>query len=456
VTAGAGGRHSRAAILEAPIQATLVRLTWPLAATALLGEAQGFISMFWIGRLLGVAGLATLAVMGPVLIALALISGAVPLGVQVLAMRSAGSQDGKALPVIVNGAYLAVAWGLVVMAIGLALLHPITRALAGDLAIGRNLAHYLLPFLLFYPVPMVSGVVMFAVGATGWTRFGLIQSLISIGLMVALMPVFAGVLELGLAGVALSDGCSDLLLLLLSGYAIYRFRDDLGLGAWQRAYRRLDLGAWRRILAVGLPYQLARGMDVITQAVLVRVMMEAGNAATVAGYGVAMFVITLAVSTFGSLGIAASIMVGQNVGAGQPARATAILGLAVTRLCALAAVLVVLATFAAPVFRIFTGDAQVVDQAVRVAGALRWAIPPGMLSAVLLRSYTAVSPNKLGNLLSVLCGATTIVLAYVWPGTALERVTVAVLASGYLRLALLAVVYRRSFGAAITPPAVRV
>jgi len=449
---GAGGRSSRAAILEAPIQATLVRLAWPVAATALLGEAQGFISTFWIGRLIGVAGLATLAVMSPVLIALALVGGAVQLGVQVLAARSAGSQDGKALPIIVNGAYLAVAWGFMVMALGLALFHPITRALAGDLAIAGSLGNYLLPFFLFYPVPMVSGVAVFAIGATGWTRFGLIQSVVSIGLLVALMPVFASVLDFGLGGVALSDGCSDVLLLLLSCYAIYRFRNDLGLGAWQRAYRRLDLGLWRRILAIGLPYQLARSMDFIAQAILVRVMMESGQNATVAGYGVAMLVITLAVSVFGSLGVAAGVMIGQNVGAKQPERARTIVHLAVTQMLALGIIVAVVMPFADPVFRIFTDDNKVVVQAASVARALTWIIPARMLSAALLRAYTAVSPNKLGNSLSIVCGAITIVIAYTWPGTELERVTVAVLASGYLRLVLLAVLYRRYFSAAISYP----
>lgn len=449
---GAGGRSSRAAILEAPVQATLVRLAWPVAATALLGEAQGFISMFWIGRLIGVAGLATLAVMGPVLIALALVGGAVQLGVQVLAARSAGSQDGKALPIIVNGAYLAVAWGLMVTAVGLALLHPISHALAGGLEIAGSLENYLLPFLLFYPVPMVSGVVVFAIGATGWTRFGLIQSVVSIGLLVALMPVFTGVFDFGLAGVALSDGCSDVLLLLLSCYAIHQFRNDLGLGVWQRAYRRLDLGLWRRILAIGLPYQLARSMDFIAQAVLVRVMMESGQNATVAGYGVAMLVITLAVSVFGSLGVAAGVMVGQNVGAKQPERARTIVHLAIAQMLALGIVVAVAMPFADPVFRIFTDNERVVAQAAGVARALTWIIPARMLSAALLRAYTAVSPNKLGNLFSIVCGAITIVIAYTWPGTELERVTAAVLASGYLRLVLLAVLYRRYFSAAISYP----
>jgi Na+-driven multidrug efflux pump len=442
---GAGGRSSRAAILDGPIPATLVRMAWPIGASALLGEAQGVISTFWIGRLIGVAGLATLAVVGPVLVALALVGGAVPLGVQVLTARSAGSQDGRALPIIVNGAYLAIAWGVAVMAIGLALLHPINHALAGDLAIAGSLERYLFPFLLFYPVPMISGVVTFAVGATGWTRFGLIYNVVSIGLMVALMPVFAGVLDLGLAGVALSDGCSDMLLLLLSCYVIHKLRNDLGLGVWQRMHRRLDLASWRRILVAGVPYQLARGMDFVTQVALVRVMMASGDNATVAGYGVAMVVITLAVSVVGSLGVAAGIMVGQNAGAKQWARAQAIVRFTLTWLAILGVALAILAAFAEPVFRLFSDDARVVSEAAAIAGALRWSIPANMLGSLMLRAYTAIAPNKLANALSILCGAITIVLAHVWPGAALERLTVAVLAGSYLRLIVLSSVYPRYF-----------
>lgn len=443
---GAGGRSSRAAILEGPIPATLLRLSWPIAGTVLLGEAQGVISALWIGRLIGVAGLATLAVMTPVLIALAVISGTVPLGVQVLAARSTGSGDGKALAILVNGAYLALAWGSLVTAIGVALLAEIAGALAGDLAVAAQLESYLLPFLLFYPVPMVGGVVLFAVGATGWTRFGLVQSAVSIALMVALMPVFAGALDLGLAGVALSDGCSDALLLLLSCYALVRFRGELGLRSWHSAHRRLALGWWRRIVAVSLPYQLARAVDFVGQVVLVRVMMGSGDEAAVAGYGVAMLVFALAAGALGSLGVAAGIMVGQNVGAGQAARATAIVRCAVAWLGGLGVALVVLAAFAAPVLGIFSDSARVVDHAVRVADALAWVLPANLVSAALLRAYAAVSSSKLGSALSIACGAVAIAVAIAWPGTELERVTAAVLAGGYLRLVLLAALYPRSFG----------
>jgi len=103
VSGAAGGPRSREAILGAPIQRTLLRLAWPAMATTLLGEFQTFISMFWIGRLIGELGLATLGVVAPVFTTLGLIAGATHIGVQVLAARSTGSADGRALPIVVNG-----------------------------------------------------------------------------------------------------------------------------------------------------------------------------------------------------------------------------------------------------------------------------------------------------------------------------------------------------------------
>jgi Na+-driven multidrug efflux pump len=448
VSGTAGGPRSRAAILGAPIQRTLFRLAWPAMATTLLGETQTFISMFWIGRLLGELGLATLGVVAPVFTTLGLIAGAAHIGVQVLAARSAGSGDGKALPIVVNGGYLGLAWGLAVTLAGLVLLGPITRALAGELDIAGALRPYLFVWLLFYAMPVVSGVAIFAVNATGWTRFGMIQSIVSIGLLVVLMPLFVGVLHLDLAGIALSDGCSDVILLSLTCYAVYRFRADLGLGTPKRSDWRLDLSLWREILHVGLFFQIARGMDFIAQVALVRVMMVAGKAA-VAGYGLAMFIITMAVSAIGCIGVAAGIMIGQNVGAGNPDRARACLWIAIGWLAVLGAGLIALGAFPGPVLRIFTDNDKVVAQATETIRALRWMMPAGMMSATLLRAYTAVSPNKLGNSISIGCAVLTIVIANTWPGAPLASVAAAVIASQYLRLGLLVALYRRLFNAAI-------
>ena len=443
---GAGGRRSRAAILDGNIRSTMLSLAWPIAGQALLGECQQFFSSFWIGKLIGVAGLATVAVLGPVFQALAFISGIIPLGVQVLTARSTGRKDGQAIPIIVNGAYVAAAWAIVLAIVGLVFIGPITEGLCGSLDIANSLQSYLVPWLVFYVAPCVSSVAMFAISATGWTRFGLIQTIVSIGFMLALMPIFVGVLHLDLAGLAISDGCADLLLLVLCGFALYRFRNDLELGAWRRSDWRVVVPLWGRVVGAGVSYQLAMGMNSIAQVVNVRVIMRAGDKAAVAGFGITQLLITLTLGAVANcICGAAGIMIGQNAGARRPERAIAALRVAATWVAVASVGLVVLAGFCAPVVRIFTDKASVVSSAVATANALKWSLPPMMLSGLLLRAYTSVSPNKLGNTLSIVCALVGMVLALTWPGTSLEAVAAAVISTQYLRLALLVAMYRRCF-----------
>jgi Na+-driven multidrug efflux pump len=442
---GAGGRHSRAAILEGDVGPTLLRVAWPIAGQSLVGECQGLFSNFWIGRLIGVDGFAVMAVWTPMYTALAFISGIIPLGVQVLTARSTGRQDGQAIPIIVNGGYLAAAWGIVIAVIGLVFIGPITSMLAGNLGIAHSLESYLIPLLVSYVVPSVTGVALFAIGATGWTRFGLIQSFVSIGFMLALMPIFVGVFHLGLAGLTISDACADTVLFALCGFALYRFRNDLELGAWRRTDWRLEVPLWGRIANAGVSYQLAMGMNFIAQAVLIRVIMRSGDKAAVAGYGVSQFLIGLAASVIGCIGVGAGIMIGQNAGARKPQRAVATLRVAATWVGGFAVVMVVLAGFCAPAVGILTDDPKVIDQAVLTANALKWAMPAAMLSALLLRTYTSVSPNKLGNILSVVVALLSIAIALSWPGEPREAVAAAIISTHYLRLVLLVFLYRRCF-----------
>ena len=445
----AGGLRGRDAILAGPIGSTLVSLAWPLIATALLGDCQNFISFFWIGRLNGTAGLATLSVMAPVITVLSLIAGTANTGVQLLTARKTGERDGEAIPIMINGTYLAASWAIAVSIVGLVLLGPITEQLAGKLEIAHNLRSYLIPWFVFYVFPVVSGVAVFAVNGTGWTRFGLIQNVVSIGLLFILMPTFVGLFGLGIAGVALSDGVSDALLFGLACYALYRFRGDLGLGKWQRSDWKLSFKWWRAIVSVGLYYQLARAMDVIGQLVLVRVIMESGKAA-IAGWGVMMQLIIFTTGPLSCIGSAMGIMIAQNVGAGNEPRAVACLRRGVMYLFGLGVLLFLLATFfSEPAFRIFTDDEATIASARATIDLVKWVFPSVMTSSALLRAYTAVSPNKLGNMLSIACGCVVIAIASVWPGTPVQRVGAAWITGSYLRLTVLIIAYPWSFKRAI-------
>jgi Na+-driven multidrug efflux pump len=340
---------------------------------------------------------------------------------------------------------VAGGFALVVAASGLVLIGPLSRALAGDIGVAVELRAYLVPWLFFFIVPTLNGVLMFAVNATGWTRFGLIQTVLAIGFVMAFTPLFVAVFHLGLTGVAISDGLSDTMLLLLGCWAIYKFRKELALGDWRPSHKRPDFTLWKEIVGVGLFYQAARAMDFVAQGFMIRILMESERASDVAAYGVTMLLIGNVTGALSCVGVAGSIMVGQNVGAKQPDRARQVLRTTVIWLVGISCVLVAIATFPQPLIRVFSSDPAVIERATATVHGLRWTMPAGLVSATLLRSYTAVSKNKLGATLSIVCALAAMLIASVVSGNPLERVITGLVASQYLRVAVLALFYKRSF-----------
>lgn len=416
--------------------------------TTLLSTWQVLMVSFWLGRLVGTEGLSTIAVMEPVFTILALVSGAPQVGVQVLTAEAAGRGEGS-VPVIVNGIYWGLAWALCVTTVGFVFLDPIVHRLAGDIGIATGLRHFLIPWLICYAAPVVTGVTLFAVSATGWTRFGVIQSILSLVFALTLMPVFIRLLGFGIAGATLTDACSDTLLLALTCFALYKYRDDLGLGTWRRKDWRVDVKILKHITSRGLFYQAARAMDFVAYAVMVRIMMESGRQSDVAAYGIAFLLIATVAGWLTCIGVAGSIMISQNVGAKQPDRAKAILRSAIGWLSVSSVALFVVASFPEPLTRIFTDDPAVISRTTDVLAVLRWSAPAGLLGSTLLRCYTAVSPNKLGSSLSIVSGVLAIVVANVVEGAPLVRIGAGLISSQSLRLILLVLSYRRSFSSIV-------
>ena len=449
----AGGPRSRDAIMSGPILATLVGLAWPMLAATFLGQLVDLVSMFWAGKLIGTGAIALVSLLGPLFTALLHLVSAVPVGVQVLVATSVGKGDGESPAIIVNGAYLVLAITLAITAVGLTQLGPISAALAGDLDLAAELERYLVPWCLFYPVPALAMVISYGVAAGGWTRFGLLQTFMTLALVTVLLPFFIAGCDLGLAGMAVADGVSDTVLLLFTWAALRRYRDDLlGLGEWRREAYRVTGRIWRRILAVGLPPQLVRSADFVAQVVFVRIVIGDGEVAT-AAYGVAMLLFLFPGSVTLALGNAAGIMIGHNAGAANAERARASLRLALISGVGFATAIALLSVLVTrPLVGLLTDDPAVVAEAVATLDLLRFALPPLAVMQCLLRAYTAVGRNKLASALSSGVTAASIAVAYLHPGSGLEAVVTALLVSTYGKAALLAAIYRGSFRRELTAP----
>ncbi len=444
----AGGRGSREAILNGPIAATLFGVAWPTTASLLLEQGQNFVVALWAGRLIGGESLTALAVMNPVLTLLATLTGVIHIGLQIVVARATGRGTREAA-LVANGFYLGLTWSTAIALLGLWQLGTLVRALAGDLAIVSSLEAYFTPWLLFYAASVLGGAVMFAVSATGWTRFGMWRSVASIGLMFVLMPVLIAVFDLGLAGVSLSDGLADLLLLVLAALALYSSR-----GAHDLAPRgddwRIDFGAWRAIIAAGLPYQLVRGIMLLLQIAMIRVLMTTGAGDLIAGYGIVVLVLSIIGGMIGgSIISAAGIVIGQNVAAGNVSRATAYLRVAAGWLGAVGiAIVVLLPIFGEPVYGIFTDNTSTIDYARSVMKLIVWAFPAQLLTGLMLRANAAIVRNRVANFVSMGCTAIALIAVLTLPGDPLHRIAVVTVCNAYVQMAALSVLVLRSLRAA--------
>jgi len=274
---------------------------------------------------------------------------------------------------------LAAAAGIVGAAVGGGLLDELLRALQLDGDAGAYASDYLRVTFLLLPVQLVGGTAGACLAAAGDTRTPL---WIGVGVMLVNLPLawigFRGLGDwpgLGFAGIAWGTGISQalgtfaVLGVLAAGRAGLRLAFDL---------LRPDWSLLRRLLRISLPAAVESLSMVVGQMFFLAVVNGLGDAAR-AGHGIALGWETVA-ETFGlAFGVAANVLVGQNLGAGRPDEARRC-GLAAYGLGAAGMSLVgaVFYSLAAPLFRLFCPhpeQAAIVEAGVPVLRLVAFSMP---------------------------------------------------------------------------------
>ena len=342
------------------------QLSWPLMVSQVLSFFPGLYDAYWLGRL-GPYGLAaaTLAMslrvtMISVLMALSGASGAV-------IARYVGARDHEQANLAASQAVLlfVVAAGSLGI-IGLIFAEPLLTLVgaSGDL-LAPTVAYARVIFvglIAMELVPSMGGML----SSAGNPQFSLQMNLLALSSFLVLEPVFIA-LGLDVSGAALAlitanaIGMVYGLYLLSSGQAAVRIEFRL---------LRPDWTMMKRILRIAGPGVLQRGLPNLANTVLMR-FMAAYGAAPLAAFSLFGRLVGLLLVPAGGLSSAAPAMVGQNLGANQPARAARagwlIAGGAVVSSVALLGLLTVLA---GPVFAWFTDDPATIATAVHVIGVL--------------------------------------------------------------------------------------
>jgi putative MATE family efflux protein len=340
-----------------PLRPVVLRLAAPAVAMMACHFSFNLIDSIWVGRLIGPAALAAVSTAGFYVWVALNLGEMVEIGLTAVAARRHGEgAPERAARAAAAAVLFAVAAGAVVSGVGLAIMDGMFRLMTVPPEVA-GLGHtYLATWLL--GGPLVFG--FFAVEATfraaGDTRTPFLMLagsvLVSIGLDPLLIAGVGPFPRLGVEGAALAS-------VMVRGGGFL-----LGLViALRRGLIRIALPDWRAlptIVRIGAPLSLAGVLLSIIYMILTRYTSRFGTPA-LAALGVGHKMEGLGFIAISGFSLAASALVGQNLGAGQEARAREAVRLTV-RYCLVVTVTTAVAFLAIPetLVTLFTSDRAVI------------------------------------------------------------------------------------------------
>lgn len=345
-------------LTRGPLRPVILRLALPAVAMMACHFTFGLIDAVWVGRLIGPAALAAVSTAGFYMWILLNLGEMVETGlIAVAARRHGAGVPEEAARAAAAAVWYAIGAGLVVSGAGLILAVPLFRLMTVPADVARLGHDYLTTWLCGGPLVFGFFALEATFRASGDTRTPMWLLAASVVLSLTLDPLLiAGVgpfPRLGVRGAALAS-----VLVRGGGFLI-------GIViALRRGLIRFRFPDWRAVptmLAVGGPLSLAGVLLSIIYMWLTRFTARFGTPA-LAALGIGHKVEGLGFIAISGFALSAAALVGQNLGAGQEARARAGVRLTVAY-CLLVTIPTALAFVLIPerLVALFTSDPGVID-----------------------------------------------------------------------------------------------
>lgn len=329
---------SQEEITDGSVLRALLLLSVPLFAQNLVRVAQQVIDLFWIGRYSS-DGVAAIGLASPVVwLLLTSATSATFVGTQVLVSQRVGADNARgAKRMAFTGVLLTVFFCLVVgVSVFLnvdALLDTLfdVRVEEADSEVRKFAVQYLQVISLGIIFAGLSDVIEAIFLGWGNSRATLYMNVVSVAVNVGLDPLFifgvGPIPAMGIRGAAMATVAGYVAGFTLGVTFVARQRTDRVL-SWDGA--EIDVGDVKKLLDVGLPKAVQDAAGTSSRLVLVILVFATGGSAGLAAYTVGSRVSSLAFRSVMSLNTATQSIVGQNLGADNPERATRVTWLGVT------------------------------------------------------------------------------------------------------------------------------
>lgn len=353
--------NKQQAITEGGLLKAIAMLSVPMLAGAVLQNVQSLIDLFWVGRL-GSRAVAAVAMSGTILMVLFPMLMGLSTGTIALVARSVGAgRPDDAAAAAGQSLMLAMVLGGISAVLGwffsphlFYLLGAEREIIAeGSLYLRISLIGSFTVFVLFIGNAALQG-------AGDAVRPMVIMAVANVANIILDPLLIYGPGPLPALGVQGAAWATVLSQAAAAGLSLFILVTG-------RAHLRIHLRQWKpdmnlswRILKIGLPGSGQMLSRSLMSAVLMKIVAYCGTAA-IAAYGVGMRFHMIALMPAFALGGAAATMVGQNLGAGKPARARraawVAVGLDIAIMTAIAAGLMI---FAPHLIRFFNSEPDVV------------------------------------------------------------------------------------------------
>lgn len=307
----------RIALTEGGILRPLLHLAVPFAVGNVLNLLNLTIDRLWVGRV-GTEALAALGMAHSALMVLMVTAMGMAVGTLAGVAQSVGAgRPAEASRYFGQGLYIALTLGIVVAVGAIWLPEPIMAWMGAQPGVADPATAYLRIGMagMVAQAPLLA--VTFALQGAGEARAALHLSTVAPILNTALDPLFIFGLDLGMPGAAWATLVAVAAATAVGLYLVTGGRTSLRLGRDAFVVRP---GILRRIVAVGFPGSLEHVVRTVAGFALVTILTAFGPA-VLSAYTAANVVIMMLIFPGLALGQAAASLVGQNLGAGRPARA---------------------------------------------------------------------------------------------------------------------------------------
>ena len=368
--------RARHTLTQGPITRSLLKLAWPVMLANLFHTLYHLVDMLWLGRL-GKVAVAAPTIAWPLIFLVISIGSGVTIAGTALVAQFTGARrheeaNDTAGQVLAFTGILAVA----LAAVGAVAARPMMVVMGAgpDLLVAAS--SYLR--IIFVGTPAMFGLFAFTalLNGAGDTVTPMVLMGVSVGLNIVLDPLlifgWGPFPEWGVSGAAIASVLSRGLAtavalgLLFSG----RLRVHLRLHHLHLTWRGL-----RQIVVIGVPAMLGQSGTALGFSLMTGILARFGTAA-VSAFGIGNRVISIILMPVMGLGQATATIVGQNLGAGDPRRASRAAGISIgisTAVLVAGGILVFM--FRDGCVRIFIDDPEVLDLGLRMFTLVAVAFP---------------------------------------------------------------------------------